>query len=386
MSVGGVFDKEWGGFFRYATNRDWSEPHYEKMLEDNANLLHNLLTLYRITGDEAHAASATRVIDYLEAKLRDPEHGFFYGSQDADEEFYKLTAAEREKLPEPYIDHTFYTSWNALAASAYLEASWTLDRPELREAALQALNFAWENCRRTGDGQTAMYRYYDGSPHVPGLLGDQAYTARALLDAHEASGDSAYLGRAEELARLLLDRFADKDGGGFFDVWEEADSLGRLAERQKSVQDNAVCAELFIRLHHLTRSEEYKQVAQATLEALAPSYQALGYFAAGYAKQVDLLLNPPADVNIVGTPKDDGARALHLAALSLDLPYRVVQLLDPERDAARLEELFLPPEPAPAAYVCLGATCSAPLTETSALAEAVQSALGGRSADIQIIE
>jgi len=117
MSAGGVFDKEWGGFFRYTTNRDWSVPHYEKMLEDNANLLHNLLTLCRITGDQAHAESATRVIDYLEAKLRDPEHGFFYGSQDADEEFYKLTAAEREKLPEPYIDHTFYTSWNALAAS-----------------------------------------------------------------------------------------------------------------------------------------------------------------------------------------------------------------------------------------------------------------------------
>ncbi|MCH7576950.1 MAG: thioredoxin domain-containing protein [Chloroflexi bacterium] len=383
MSAGGVYDKEWGGYFRYATNRDWSEPHYEKMLEDNVGLLHNLLTLYRITGDEAHAASATGVIDYLDAKLRDPEHGFFYGSQDADEEFYKLPAAEREKLPEPYIDHTFYTSWNALAASAYLEASWTLDRPELREAALQALDFAWENCRRTGDGQTAMYRYYDGSPHVPGLLGDQAYTARALLDAHEASGDSAYLGRAEELARLLLDRFADKDGGGFFDVWEEGDSLGRLAERQKSVQDNAVCAELFIRLHHLTRNQEYRQVAQATLEAFAPSYHTLGYFAAGYAKQVDLLLNPPAEVNIVGAPKDDSVRALHLAALSLDLPYRVVQLLDPERDAARLEALFLPPEPAPAAYVCLGTTCSAPVTDPATLPETIEKM---RSSGIQTLE
>ncbi len=107
MAAGGVFDKEWGGFFRYATNRDWSVPHYEKMLEDNASLLHSLLTLYRITGDEAHAASATSVLDYLEAKLRDPDHGFFYGSQDADEEFYKVPAAEGEKLPEPYIDHTF---------------------------------------------------------------------------------------------------------------------------------------------------------------------------------------------------------------------------------------------------------------------------------------
>ena len=379
MSAGAVFDQEWGGFFRYATNRDWSEPHYEKMLEDNANLLRNLLTLCRITGDEAHAATAARVIDYLEARLRHPEHGYFFGSQDADEEFYKLPAAERQKLvlsevegrQEPYIDSTCYTSWNAMAASAYLEASWTLDRPELRDAALKALDFAWKSCRRAGDGQTVMYRYHDGAPHVPGLLGDQAYMARALLDAHEVSGDSTYLVRAEELARLLIDRFADKEGG-FFDVWDEVDNLGRLAERQKSVQENAVCAELFIRLHHLTRNEEYQRVAQATLEAFAPSYHTLGYMAAGYAKHVDLLLNPAAAVNTVGALDDQRTQALYRASQTLDVPYRIVQLLDPERDAARLEALSLPPQPSPAAYVCLGTMCSAPVTEPSGLQETVE--------------
>jgi uncharacterized protein YyaL (SSP411 family) len=371
MTGGGVFDQEWGGFFRYATQRDWSDPHYEKMLEDNAHLLRNLLALHRVTGDDAHAATAARVIDYLDARLRDPDHGFFYGSQDADEEIYKLPAAEREKRTEPYIDRTCYTSWNAMAASAYLEASWTLDRPQLRDAALGALAFIRDNCRRTGDGQAVMYRYHDGSRHVPGLLADQAFTARAFLDAHEVTGHPAYLRQAEELARLLINRFADKNGG-FFDVWDEAGNLGRLSERQKSVQDNAVCAELFTRLHHLTRNEEYRQVAQTTLEAFAPSYHALGYFGAGYAKQADLLLNPPPAAIVVGAPNSEDAQALHLAALTLDVPYRIVQLLDPDRDAARLQALALPPEPAPAAYVCLGTACSAPVTEPSALADAVR--------------
>jgi len=383
MAAGGVFDHEWGGFFRYATQRDWSEPHYEKMLEDNAGLLRNLLALHRTSGDQAHAAPATAVIEYLDARLRDPERGFFFGSQDADEEFYKLPAAEREKLPEPYIDRTCYTSWNAMAASVYLEASWTLERPELAQAALAALDFAWRECRQAESG--AMFRYHDGAPHVPGLLGDQAHTARALLDAHEVTGDSAHLDRAETLARLLLDRFADRRGdgppAGFFDVWDGGDSLGRLAERQKSIQDNAVCAEVFIRLHHLTRDEEYRRVAQATLEAFAPSYHALGYFAAGYARQVDLLLEPPAAVNIVGGA--ESARALHRAALSLDVPFRIVQLLDPERDAARLEALFLPPKPAPAAYVCLGTMCSSPVTKPDALADAVRQM---RTAGIRTLE
>src|SRR5581483_150392 len=48
MCRGGTYDQEWGGFYRYSTKRDWSIPHYEKMLEDNALLLRALLKLYRI--------------------------------------------------------------------------------------------------------------------------------------------------------------------------------------------------------------------------------------------------------------------------------------------------------------------------------------------------
>ena len=38
MARGGMYDHVGGGFFRYSTQRDWSEPHYEKMLEDEARL------------------------------------------------------------------------------------------------------------------------------------------------------------------------------------------------------------------------------------------------------------------------------------------------------------------------------------------------------------
>ncbi|MBI1885706.1 MAG: thioredoxin domain-containing protein [Chloroflexi bacterium] len=364
MARGGVFDQEWGGFFRYATHRDWSEPHYEKMLEDNTGLLANVLRLYQVTKDESHRQIAERVIAYLEAKLRD-KRGFFYGSQDADEEFYKLPAAERETRQEPYIDPTCYTSWNAMAASAYLEASWTLDRPELKDAAVAALDFAWENSREPGRG---MYRFNDGRPRMLGLLGDQAHTARALLDAHQVAADSTYLERAEELAQLLLDRFFDKEAGGFFDAWDDNETLGRLGERQKSLQENAVCAEIFTRLHHLTRNETYRETAEATLEAFAPGYHVLGYFAAGYGKAVDVFLNHVAEVTIVGSG-DAGTNALHRAALALDVPARVVQVLHPEKDAARLEALSLPPQPAPAAYVCLGTMCSAPVRKPEDLSE-----------------
>jgi len=375
MSRGAVFDQEWGAFFRYATRRDWNEPHYEKMLEDNAKLLSNLLSLYRSTKDDARAETARRTIAYLEWKLWDKERGFFYGSQDADEEFYKLSKEDRERAQEPYIDRTCYTSWNAMAVSAYLEASWTLEsvgaengRTNTREAALAALEFLWSECRNAERG---MYRFHDGSgPKILGLLGDQAQTAKALLDAHEVTGDSMYLDRALELARLMLGRFVDRENGGFYDVWDEVQDVGRLKDRQKSLQDNTVCAEVFLRLYHLTREEDYRTIAQGTLEAFVSAYPHMGYFAAGYARQVDTLLNPPSEVNIVGDVIS--ASGLHRAALWLDVPSRVIQVLDPGRDRERREALSLPAEPSPAAYVCFGTMCSAPVSEPDGLMKTVR--------------
>ena len=81
----------------------------------------------------------------------------------------------------PYVDKTVYTSWNAMAISAYLEASWTRGRPELKTRALKALDFLWERLHTDADG---MFRYLSpNGPQVPGLLNDQAWTALACLDA-----------------------------------------------------------------------------------------------------------------------------------------------------------------------------------------------------------
>ena len=96
----------------------------------------------------------------------------------------------------------------------------------------------------------------------------------------------------------------------------------------------------------------------------------MGYFAASYAKVADLLINPPAEVNIVGAP--GSADELHHAALLLNAPYRIVQLLDPQRDAAHLAAFSLPEEPSPAAYLCIGTTCSAPVTSAAGLVDTVR--------------
>lgn len=51
-----LFDRLGGGFARYSVTADWSEPHYEKMLYDNAGLLQVLVHWIRLTGRDGAAA------------------------------------------------------------------------------------------------------------------------------------------------------------------------------------------------------------------------------------------------------------------------------------------------------------------------------------------
>jgi uncharacterized protein YyaL (SSP411 family) len=168
------------------------------------------------------------------------------------------------------------------------------------------------------------------------------------------------------------ERFADP-AGGFFDTWDEDEGLGRLRERQKSLAENAAAAVLYTRLHRLTGDEAALSIAKGTLEAFAGIYEHMGYFAAAYAQAVHLFLAPYAQINIVGDAAEAATRALLQAALRLDLPGRNVQVLHPQRDAARLKASLLPAQPWPAAYVCYNTTCSPPVTEPHALSEAAES-------------
>jgi uncharacterized protein len=367
MCKGGTYDQEWGGFYRYSTKRDWSVPHYEKMLEDNALLLKALCKLYRIDNADWQREYIDFTVEYIDAWLSDAATGAFYGSQDADEEFYPLPAAERKKHPAPYVDHTVYTSWNAMAISAYLDASWTRGRADLRERALRALDFLWDRLYADNAG---MHRYLSlEGPQIGGLLGDQAWTSIALLDAHEVAGRPHDLARARSLIDLMIDRLGAR-GGGFFDTPTEHETLGRLSMRQRPPKENALAAIALTRLARITHEQRYDEIARQTLEQFTSVVEAQGYFASDHARAVDMLLNPGADVKIVA-PAGDGASALHAAALALPVADRMVRVID-ARDTAALAAESLPPHPAPAAYACYGTLCSAPVTTPDDLIEIVE--------------
>lgn len=353
VQEGEIHDRVEGGFYRYATQPDWSVPHHEKMLDSNAQRLVNYLEAWQLTGDDEFLATARGVLRFLETTLRDPRTGAYKGSQDADPAYAHLaTVAARREHGSPACDPTIFASWNAMAVSALLKASTVLGERELEERALTTLRFL---CAELFDPAVGMYHYYDGTYHLPGLLADQAYVLKALVDAAQHAGDARWLATAKKLADVSIERL-HAERGGFFDTSHDPRARGGLRHRNLSILENAVMAEALLRLSILLRDPDYADTARETLASFAGDYKRYGHFVAGYARAVDLLFHPPIHVTVVGSRGSAATEQLVRAALRPYVQSRIVQALDPDLDAELFARAGLPrPEPGSArAYVARG--------------------------------
>ncbi|MER7299308.1 thioredoxin domain-containing protein [Nocardioides sp. NPDC127514] len=81
MAGGGIYDQIGGGFARYAVDRGWVVPHFEKMLYDNAQLI----GLYARLGTELGDRVARESADWMIRELGTAEGGFA-SALDADSE------------------------------------------------------------------------------------------------------------------------------------------------------------------------------------------------------------------------------------------------------------------------------------------------------------
>lgn len=368
MIEGGLYDPTDGGFFRYSTTADWTRPHYEKLLDGNASLLSTCLHAGQLFDEPLFWQTARGVIAYVEANLRDAESGAFAGSADADEDYYQMRPDARRFRNLPRVDPTLFTDWNAMMASALLEAAAVLDQPYYADLGLQALEAIWSRCFIPGAG---MAHYHDGSPHRPGLLVDQVWMAQALLTAQAHVGSGDYLQRAESLFDLMMARLIDSDAGGFYDIPYEPDALGRLQERLKLVPENALAADVALRLNRLTGKDTYHEVAVGTLEALAPLYRPYRHHAASYALAVSRFVRKPLHLIVVGDPVAERSQRLRQVALATYEPNRLVESVDPALAPARLEQLGLAAEPAPALYARRGDQVSPPIEDPAQVRAAI---------------
>jgi uncharacterized protein YyaL (SSP411 family) len=265
----------------------------------------------------------------------------------------KLKAA-RGRRPAPTVDTTAYVNWNALLASAFLQAGAVLDRPECNRLALKVLDRIWSESWDEGRGMGHVL----GRPEPRGLLDDNVHAAAAFLGAHEATGDDQWLRRAVAVMQHCGRAHWDDQAGGFFDIARGTVGPAYLATPAKPVQDsptpsgNGVAALVLARLWALTDDAEWRRLLDRQLETFAGGATELSLYGATLLRAVDWALNPVTRIEVAGPRGDGPACAMHLIALQAYRPRKVVV----RRTADR-----------PAATVCVGTTCSLPVETPEAL-------------------
>jgi uncharacterized protein YyaL (SSP411 family) len=354
MASGGIYDSEEGGFFRYSTTRDWSVPHYEKMCEDNAKLLVNYLEGYQVTGEFDFRRTAKGILKYINSKMSDRENGGFFGSQDADEAFYKLKLSERKNKTPPKIDQTLFVNWNAMMVSSYLLASLVLDEPEYQEFAFKTVGRLLDSAFSPKNGMK--HFIVANKSYLSGLLTDQVHMIKCLLDCYQSSSEIEYLESAETLAGFLLEKMWDKNGG-FFDRVEDSEAFGALKLSDKPLEENSVAADAFLRLYHLTGKQNYFDAAKRTLGFFAKTYQGYGIMGGIYGMTVDLYLSP-VRMHIIGSRKEDVTNQFLKESLKIYNPLKIVEVIDPKYDKDRLKILGYPYSKLPTVYVCSYGKCN----------------------------
>jgi uncharacterized protein YyaL (SSP411 family) len=137
MADGGMYDHVGGGFHRYATDRDWTVPHFEKMLYDNAELPRAYLAGYQITENERYADVVEETLEFIQRELTHDE-GAFFSTLDAQSEdesgereegaFYVWTPDEIETAVEDEQDAELFCERYGITESGNFEGKTVLTR------------------------------------------------------------------------------------------------------------------------------------------------------------------------------------------------------------------------------------------------------------------
>jgi uncharacterized protein len=218
MAASPLRDPVEGGFFRYATKRDWSEPHYERMLYDNALLLDAYSRFDLQSRNEDHSI-AEGIASFLLGVLRLPSGGFA-SAQDSESRvdgvrveggYYRLDGAERTLEPRPALDDKVLTGWNGLAISALASAGWALGHSDWIDAAVDAADLV-------SPGALVRARVGSQVSSARPTLEDFGMLSLGLVDLAVATGEVRFAIRARDLVTECI-------GDGRFSVPGGADPI-----------------------------------------------------------------------------------------------------------------------------------------------------------------
>jgi uncharacterized protein YyaL (SSP411 family) len=303
-----LYDTVDGGFFRFATERDWSGVRHEKVLETNAALVRAFANGYLYTGEDAYREPAAHTIDYLTDTLwtgvavggsQGPGQGASYYSGDAD---------ERADQPSPRTDLTLFAGGNALAADALLTYHAYTDADHAREYAERILAAVASDLIDTDSGVVTHYRDGDEAGDTD-LLADAARVVTAWSTARQVLGDDDYTAVATAVADNALETLGDD--AAFRDGPPSGEGL--CDRPLRPIDTGMEFAEGLLDLAAITGVERYREAATDAVEAFAGAWDRIGVQVAGYGSVAARLTGGDLVVDV----GDPAGSALHRAALRI---------------------------------------------------------------------
>jgi uncharacterized protein len=355
-----LIDPVWGGLYQYSDSGDWDHPHFEKLLQFQAEGIRIYSQAYALWRDPADLEAARAIHRYVRAFLTSP-NGAFYVSQDADlvagehsGEYYALDDAGRRRRGIPRVDTHLYARESAgmIPALVWLHAVTGEDAP-LTEA-LVAGRWIVENRALPGGG----FRH-DASDAAGPYLGDTVAAGRAFLALYAATGDRVWLTRAQNATDFIGKTFGEEALPGF----SSAVSRDRFTAPRPQRDENVAAARFANLLLRYTGRESDRKLSDRAMAFLAAPEVARRFSTASVLLVDSERASEPVHLTVVGPRQDSRTKALLVAALSLPSSYKRVELWDRRDGPLPNSDVEFPDLERPAAFACSNGRCSLPAFE-----------------------
>jgi uncharacterized protein YyaL (SSP411 family) len=352
-----LMDPVWGGVYQYSTDGDWKHPHFEKIMQMQAEDLRIYADAYSLWHDDAYRKAATQIFGYLQNFLISPE-GAFYTSQDADlipgehgGEYFQLGDAERRQRGVPRVDTHIYARENGWAINALATLYAATAEQEYLDASRRAADWIIAH-RALPDGG---FRHDEHDPAGP-YLGDTLFMGRAFLTLYAVTAERSWLRRAEDAVHFIAANFKAELG-----YTSSASGAGLKSKPQ--VDENVALVRLANLMAQYTGKAEYATMAKHAMRFLSAPGVAdrRGFLVAGILladREIDVA---PLHLTVVGRKTDPAAQALFSAGLKLPFNYKRLEWFDSADGPLPNADLEYPQLERAAAFICKQNSCSAPV-------------------------
>ena len=300
MATSDLRDSIEGGFFRYATMRDWTVPHYERMLTDNALLLSCYARAGRVD-IAAGIVSFLKNVMAVDGGLASAQHSeSVINGVVVEGDYYLLDAAARAALDPPELDRKVITGWMGMTLSGLAHA----ERAGVVGAAIFATDLAKTLLERHRPRRGVLHRVsIDGElSDAPATLEDYGGLALGLLELGMVTGQVDWCVAAKE----LVDECGAAGDGKRLVAATGGDPLIReLSGGEKDVSEGAtpsgeaLIARAATVLWALTGNDSYRKLATATASIGTETLAQHPLGAGGFASALWRLSEPHTAIVVV---------------------------------------------------------------------------------------